>query len=103
MQARQAELEGLQASLTADADALSQQLSTFEARREDAVRELQVQSQCRCTVSWTLGSMQGTGLLCWPRCLLHEAATTLTSFMCLALEGNLASGCHHRCPAAAGA
>jgi hypothetical protein len=45
VQARQAELEGLQASLTADADALSQQLSTFEARREDAVRELQVQSQ----------------------------------------------------------
>jgi hypothetical protein len=37
------ELEGLQASLTADADALSQQLTTFEARREEAIRELQVQ------------------------------------------------------------
>jgi hypothetical protein len=36
------ELEGLQASLTADADALSQQLTSFEARREEAIRELQV-------------------------------------------------------------
>lgn len=42
LQAKQAELEELQASLSADAAKLSDQLNTFEARREAAVKELQV-------------------------------------------------------------
>jgi hypothetical protein len=42
LQAKQSELEQLQSSLTADAAALSQQLNTFEERRQEAIRELQV-------------------------------------------------------------
>jgi len=41
-QAKQVELEELQSGLSADASALSQQLVTFEARREGAIQELQV-------------------------------------------------------------
>ncbi len=44
LQAKQSELENLQASLASDASKLTEQLSSFEARREAAIRELQVGS-----------------------------------------------------------
>lgn len=41
-QAKHAELEELQGSLSSDAAKLNEQLTAFEARREAAVKELQV-------------------------------------------------------------
>lgn len=42
LQDKQVELDQLQSALKEDAASLAQQLSTFETRREDAIRELQV-------------------------------------------------------------
>lgn len=62
LQEKQAELEQLQCGLTADAASLSQQLSTFEARREEAIRELQV-SVC----VWVCVN----GCVCWVCACTH--------------------------------
>jgi Skp family chaperone for outer membrane proteins len=59
LQARQAELEELQASLSADAAKLNEQLNTFEARREAAVKELQVGYACALVLhAWWLEALQ---------------------------------------------
>lgn len=44
LQAKQLELEDLQSSLAADASKLTEQLNSFETKREAAIQQLQVRA-----------------------------------------------------------
>lgn len=80
LQMKQSELEDLQASLASDAGKLSDQLSSFESKREAAIRELQVSSLLPsspyyiCNVGDRGPREVAAALECWSFSIATEAA-----------------------------